>query len=90
MSISVATSVSAKGVNSLAQKQLLEQVTQYVIQQVNPDNNEDIVVRALPLDNRVRVNSCPIPLKIELKQRSNFTRQFPVKVSCQTPENFWR
>jgi len=88
--IFIATGVSAQSVNSLAQKKLLEQVTTHVIQQVNPDNSPDIAVRAVPLDSRIRVNYCPIPLRIEVKQRSRYTRQFPVKVSCETDQDFWK
>lgn len=83
-------SVSAGTSNSLIQKQLIDGVTRYVNQTVNPNNSEHIKVKTIPLDNRIRVNQCQVPLEFEMMNRRKFTRQFPVKVSCNATGAYWK
>jgi len=85
-----ASHVSAASFNSLAQQKLLSEATEYVVQQLNPENNENIHVKALPMDSRVRVKSCPIPLNFSLAKKRSYTRQFPVKVTCEAELAPWK
>ena len=80
--ILISNLVSAKQTEALTQTQLLEKVTLYVSKQVNPSNNEQITVTALPLDSRLRIKPCTEDLNFNLAKQARFTRQFPVKVSC--------
>jgi len=82
--------VSASGYNSLAQETLLKKVTEYVKQEVNPENRDNIRVKALPLDSRIRIRACSEPLTFELAKRRSFTRQFPVKVTCNGLQDNWK
>lgn len=81
--------VSANTPNALMQKALQEAVSNYVNQVVNPENDENIQVSTLPLDSRIRVNQCQSELSFELANRNQYTRQFPVKVSCSDPGAAW-
>ena len=83
-------SVSANGYNSLAQQTLLKKVVDFVNQEVNPKKLESIIVKPLPLDSRVRIKSCPIPLSFEIARKQSFSRQFPVKVSCNGENHSWK
>ena len=82
--------VSAAGYNTLAQQNLLNKTTEFVIQELNPENDDNIHVKALPLDSRIRVKSCPVPLSFDLAKKRSYTRQFPVKVSCESELLPWK
>lgn len=82
--------VSAATSNSLNQKAFLKKVEKFVSGEVNPDNSPNIEVTALPLDSRIRIKTCNEALTFDIAQRSHFTRQFPVKVSCNDKVAPWK
>lgn len=82
--------VSAATGNTLTQNQLLKQVTEYVNQTVNPDNSDNIEIKPIPLDRRIRIKSCHAPLSFELAKRGSYSRHFPVKVSCDSESEQWK
>lgn len=84
-----AMDVSAKTANALAQELLLKEVSEQVTDRVNPDGNPNIIVKAMPLDSRIRVTQCQTPLEISMKQRNRITRHFSVKAACTTSETPW-
>mgnify|MGYP003915022371 FL=1 len=84
------TTVSASEYNSLAQQTLLKKVKDYVSQEVNPEGLSNIRVKTLPLDRRIRIRPCSVPLTFELAQKRSYTRQFPVKVSCNGDTETWK
>ncbi len=82
--------VSAKSSQSLAHDTLLQEVSAFVSAKVNPDNSKNITVKAMPMDSRIRIHDCNSELEFELTRARRFTRQFPVKATCNDPENQWK
>ncbi len=85
-----ASSVSAIGQRTLAHDTLLKEVSEYVSQQINPNNSENITVTALPLDSRIRIKRCPEDIAVSMSQTRSFSRQFPVKAECLSKGHEWK
>jgi flagella basal body P-ring formation protein FlgA len=82
--------VSARGYNSLAHDELLKDVISYVEQEFNPNNDKNLRVIAHPLDSRIVVKKCEQPLSFSVASTRSFSRQFPVKVMCNTEKKTWK
>jgi flagellar basal body P-ring formation protein FlgA len=87
--ISTASEVSANGTKSLAHDYLLQEVSSQVSEKVNPDQNPNIVVKAMPIDSRVRLTQCHSGLAVEMQNRNRITRHFSVKATCPDEERSW-
>jgi len=74
--------VSAASNNTLDHNDLLKDVIHYVEREITSEPNDDIKITALPIDSRVRLAQCNAQLNFEMANARNFTRQFPVKVTC--------
>ena len=88
--IFVAFPLSAKTANSLAHDALLQQVSDFVQEQVNPHNTPNITVKAMPLDSRIRITQCQSELEFEMPSRQRFTRHFPIKATCYDNGANWK
>lgn len=82
--------VSATTDNTLVHKQLLKDVIEYVEVQINPEQQDNIKITALPIDARVKLYTCNSDINFELANKRQFNRQFPVKVSCDNAEKPWK
>jgi flagella basal body P-ring formation protein FlgA len=82
--------VSARGNNSLTHDQLLKEIISYVEQEFNPDNDKNLRVVAHPLDSRIVVKKCEQPFSFSVASTRSFSRQFPVKVMCNTEKKPWK
>lgn len=82
--------ISAKEKNSLMHDELLKQVISYVEQEFNPDNNRNLRVVALPLDSRIIIKECEHSLLFSVANTRSFSRQFPVKVTCNNEKRPWK
>ncbi|QTH64653.1 flagellar basal body P-ring formation protein FlgA [Psychrosphaera ytuae] len=81
---------SAMGKISLAHQTLLEEVSEHVSAQLNPNQTDNITVTALPLDSRIRIKQCPEDIVVTMSQSRSFSRQFPVKAECLAEGHEWK
>ena len=81
--------LSAEANNTLEHNDLLRQVITFVEQKISPSPEDNIKITALPIDARIRLTKCSQQIKFETANNRSFTRQFPIKVSCQD-EKPWK
>lgn len=73
----------AAGDNKLAQIQLIQNVEQYVVQQLSAADISKVNVSAMPLDSRIEVPECPVPLTISASEEALQQANVTVKASCE-------
>ncbi|NVK23343.1 MAG: flagellar basal body P-ring formation protein FlgA [Gammaproteobacteria bacterium] len=82
--------LSAETNITLDHNDLLRSVIEFVEQHINPNNSENIKITALPIDSRIVLSQCDSELSFETSNKRTFTRQFPVKVSCEHERKPWK
>lgn len=88
--ISTPYSISAQEYKALTHKSVMTDVIKFVEEQVDAQNKSNVRVTALPLDSRIKLHVCDEDLKFALANKRSFTRQFPVKVSCEVGVKPWK
>ena len=88
--LSTPSIVSAQESEALTHKQVMTEVIKFVENKVNPEKQENIRITVLPMDSRIKLFQCPKDLSFDLANKRNFTRQFPIKVSCEAGEKRWK
>lgn len=87
---SAPTLVSAQKLEALTHKEVMQGVIDYVEAKVNPERIETTRVTVLPVDSRLKFYKCPSGVQYKLASDRSFTRQFPVKVSCDDGAKPWK
>ncbi len=82
--------VSASEPEALTHKQVMEGVIQYVENKLNPDKLTTTRITVLPMDSRIKFFKCPTDIEYKLASERSFTRQFPVKVTCNEGQKPWK
>jgi flagellar basal body P-ring formation protein FlgA len=80
----LANFVAAQSDNNLAQIQLMQNVEQYVVQQLSTADVANLSVNAMPLDARIEVPECPQPLTISASDEALQQANITVKASCES------
>jgi flagellar basal body P-ring formation protein FlgA len=80
----LANFVAAQSDNNLAQIQLMQNVEQYVVQQLSTADIANLSVNAMPLDARIEVPECPQPLTISASDEALQQANITVKASCES------
>ena len=81
------TGITAAEENNLTKQQLISQAQQFVLDQLDPDNNKSIEVLAMPIDERVEVPTCLSALEFSSSPEALSQSNVMVKAQCQ--DNDW-
>lgn len=81
------TGITAAEENNLTKQQLISQAEQFVLDQLDPDNNKTIDVVAMPIDERVDIPMCISALKFSSSPEALSQSNVMVKAQCH--ENDW-
>jgi flagella basal body P-ring formation protein FlgA len=81
------TGITAADENNLIKQQLISQAEQFVLSQLDPNNNKTIDVVAMPIDKRVHVRACNTALTFSSSPEA--LSQSNVTVKAQCPDNDW-
>lgn len=87
---SAPATLSAQEREALTHREVMQGVIDFVEDKVNPERVETTRVTVLPIDSRVKFFKCPTGISYELANNRGFTRQFPVKVSCEQGVRPWK
>lgn len=88
--LSAPTVISAQTVEALTHKEVMQGVIDFVEAKVNPEQVESTRITVLPIDSRIKFYQCSSAIKYKLASDRSFTRQFPVKVSCDEGIKPWK
>jgi flagella basal body P-ring formation protein FlgA len=81
------TGITAADENNLTKQQLISQAEQFVLSQLDPDNNKTIDIVAMPIDKRVQVPACSSDLTFSSSPESLSQSNVTVKAQCN--DNNW-
>ncbi len=71
----------------LTSKQLIVEAQAYVKSQLNPNNDKNLEITAMPIDQRIHIPQCP--QKIEFSATEESLRQANITVKAQCKANDW-
>jgi flagella basal body P-ring formation protein FlgA len=77
------TGITAADENNLAKQQLINQAEQFVLGQLDPNDNKTIDVVAMPIDQRVQVPACGSTLSFSSSPEALSQSNVTVKAQCQ-------
>ena len=78
--------ITAADENNLVKQQLISQAEQFVLGQLDPNNNKTIDVAAMPIDNRVHVPACGSLLTFTASPEALSQSNVTVKAECQNSD----
>ena len=81
------TGITAADENNLTKQQLIKEAEQFVLSQLDPNNNKTIDVTAMPIDKRVQIPTCTSTLTFSSSPEA--LSQSNVSVKAQCSDNDW-
>lgn len=78
-----ASHVTANEQINLAHKAVIDAVEQFVYNQLSPTDDSSIQISAMPLDPRIVVPQCPVPLQVSASEEALQQTNITVRASCE-------
>ncbi|MGS2720383.1 flagellar basal body P-ring formation chaperone FlgA [Paraglaciecola aestuariivivens] len=80
------STLTAAEENNLANTQLIKQVEEYVMGQLNPNNDKTLEISAMPIDSRLHIPQCPNSLTFSATPESLSQSNITVKAQCSAKD----